>query len=141
MNDTPGGSVQHLNPAGLHHNPAFSQAVVVTGPAKTMYIGGQNAVDVAGNVVGKGDLGAQTRQILENLQTCLNAAGASFEHIVKWTILVVPGQSLEAGYAVFQEFASQVAPPPAITVAYVAALAHPDFLAEIEAIAVVPVSS
>jgi hypothetical protein len=49
------GSVQHLNPDGLHENPAYSQAVVVTGNVKTVYVGGQNAVDTAGTVVGKGE--------------------------------------------------------------------------------------
>jgi enamine deaminase RidA (YjgF/YER057c/UK114 family) len=122
----------------MHPNPAFSQAVVVSGPVRTIYIGGQNAVDASGNVVGKGDLGAQTRQILANVQTCLAAADAGFEHVVKWTILVKAGQSLEAGFAAYQEIVSREAPPPIITGVFVASLAHPDFLAEIEAIAVVP---
>lgn len=52
------GNVEHLNPAGLHKNPAYSQAVVVSGNATTINVGGQNAVDAAGNIVGKGDLGA-----------------------------------------------------------------------------------
>ncbi len=56
------GSVRHLNPDGLHKNPAYSQAVVVNGNVKTVYVGGQNAVDAAGAVVGKGDIGAQTEQ-------------------------------------------------------------------------------
>jgi hypothetical protein len=42
------GSVQHLEPDGLHKNPAYTQAVVVTGKVKTVYVGGQNAVDVSG---------------------------------------------------------------------------------------------
>jgi enamine deaminase RidA (YjgF/YER057c/UK114 family) len=132
------GTVQHLNPDGLHRHPAYSQMVVVSGPVKTIYIGGQNAVNAAGEVVGKGDLTAQTRQILMNIQVALAAAGAGFEHIIKWTILVVPGQSFQAGYAAFQEFVGDGLNPPAITGAVVAGLAHPDFLAEIEAIAIVP---
>src|SRR5215469_13814070 len=50
------GSVHHLNPETLHKNPAFTQVITVTGPAKTIYIGGQDAVDAQGNIVGKGDL-------------------------------------------------------------------------------------
>ena len=138
MSDTTTGAVQHLSPDGMHQNPAYSQLVVITGPAKTIYIGGQNAVDSAGNVVGKGDFGAQTRQVLENVRTCLHAAGAGYEHLVKMTILVAPGQSLQEGLSAFQEFAIPGAPPPAITVAFVAGLGHPDFLLEIDAIAVVP---
>ncbi|MDQ3696375.1 MAG: RidA family protein [Chloroflexota bacterium] len=132
------GTVDYLNPEGLHQNPAFSQAVVVTGAVKTIYIGGQNAVNAAGEVVGKGDFAAQSRHVLENIQTCLAAAGAGFEHIIKLNILVARGQSLSEGYAVFQEFFPAGANPPAVTAAFVAGLAHPDFLAEIDAIAIVP---
>lgn len=132
------GAVQHLNPDGLHRHPAYSQAVVFSGPVKTIYIGGQNAVNAAGEVVGKGDLQAQTHQILKNIQACLAASGAGFEHIVKWTVLVVPGQSFQDGYAAFQEFVGDSGNPPVITAAVVAGLAHPDYLAEIDAIAVVP---
>jgi enamine deaminase RidA (YjgF/YER057c/UK114 family) len=59
MSDPTSGSVQHINPEGLHKNPAYSQAVVVSGAAKTVYVGGQNAVDASGAVVGKGDMKTQ----------------------------------------------------------------------------------
>jgi enamine deaminase RidA (YjgF/YER057c/UK114 family) len=49
-------SVKYMNPDGLHKNPAFSQVVVASGQMGTVYIGGQNAVDSSGNVVGKGDI-------------------------------------------------------------------------------------
>ncbi len=58
----------------MSKNPAFTQAIVVTGAAKTIYIGGQDAVDKSGKIVGKGDLKAQTEQVFENLQTVLAAA-------------------------------------------------------------------
>jgi enamine deaminase RidA (YjgF/YER057c/UK114 family) len=45
-------STRHINPEGLHRSPAFSQAVVVEQPTKTIYIGGQNGVDADGKVVG-----------------------------------------------------------------------------------------
>jgi len=99
---TMNGSVQHLNPNGLHKNPAFSQAVVVEGQVRTFYIGGQNAVDSAGQVVGKGDLGVQTEQIFKNVEIALAAGGAGLEHIIKWSIYVVQGQSLQPAFAVFQ---------------------------------------
>jgi enamine deaminase RidA (YjgF/YER057c/UK114 family) len=129
-------TVTHLNPEGMHTNPAFTQAVIVEGAPRTIYIGGQNAVDANGQIVGRGDLAAQTEQIFTNLETILAAAGATLHDVVKWTIFVVHGQDLTAGYAVFQRHWGTTANPPAITAAQVAALAHPDFLAEIEAIAV-----
>jgi enamine deaminase RidA (YjgF/YER057c/UK114 family) len=67
------------------------------------------------------------------------SAGASLEHIVKWTVFVVDGASLQEAVAAFQEAWGSRPNPPAISVAIVAALANPQFLLEIEAIAVVPV--
>src|SRR5262249_41085444 len=98
------GEVTHLNPETLHKNPAFTQVITVTGPARTIYIGGQDAVDAAGNIVGKGDLVAQTHQVLLNLRTALAEASARPEHIIKWNVYLVQGQSLQAGVTAFQQF-------------------------------------
>jgi enamine deaminase RidA (YjgF/YER057c/UK114 family) len=132
------GNVQYLNPDDLPKNPAFTNVVTVTGRVKTIYIGGQDAVDASGAIVGKGDLKAQTEQILKNIQAALAAAGAQSEHVIKWTIYVVQGQSVQDGFAAFQSVWGNPPNPPVITVAFVAGLGHPDFLAEIDAIAVVP---
>lgn len=132
------GSVQHLNPDGLHKNPAYSQAIVVTGNVKTVYVGGQNAVDSSGTVVGKGDIKAQTEQVLRNVETALAAAGAGLEHVIKWNVLIVEGQPLLPGFEAFQSAWGDRPNPPIVTAMYVAGLAVPDFLVEIDAIAVVP---
>ncbi len=132
------GEVKYINPDGLPKNPAFTNVVTVTGPAKTIYIGGQDAVDASGAIVGKGDLKAQTEQILKNIQAALAAAGAQPEHVVKWNICVVQGQSIQEGFTAFQGVWGNRPNPPAISVMFVAGLAHPDFLAEMDAIAVVP---
>ena len=132
------GEIKYINPDSLPKNPAFSNVVTVTGPVKTVYIGGQDAVDSSGAIVGKGDLKAQTEQILKNIQAALAAAGAQPEHVVKWNIYVVQGQSVQQGYAAFQSVWGATPNPPVITVVFVAGLGHPDFLAEIDAIAVVP---
>ena len=131
-------SVEFLNPPGLHANPAFSQAVAVEGPCRTVYVGGQNAVDASGNIVGRGDVGAQTEQALANLRVALEAAGAGPEHVVKWTIYLVAGESAQAGFAAAARAWPRTASPPAVSVLQVHGLAHPDFLVEIEAVAVVP---
>ncbi|MDQ2998203.1 MAG: RidA family protein [Chloroflexota bacterium] len=132
------GSVQHLNPETLHHNPAFTQAVVVSGAVKTVYVGGQNAVDAAGAIVGQGDIAAQTEQVMQNIQAALAAGGASLEHVIKWNVYLIQGQPLQPGFEVFQRVWDRRSTPPAITMAMVAGLANPDFLIEIDAIAVVP---
>jgi enamine deaminase RidA (YjgF/YER057c/UK114 family) len=132
------GHVQHINPEGLSKNPAFTQVVTVAGPAKTIYIGGQDAVDATGAIVGKGDIKAQVEQVFKNLQTALKASGAGLEHIVKWNIYIVQGQPLRPAFEVSQQIWGGRPNPPAITVMFVAGLANPDFLVEMDAIAVVP---
>ena len=133
-------TIEHLNPEGMHVNPAFTQAVAVSGNVKTIYIGGQNAVSPDGQIVGD-TLAAQTEQIFKNIETVLAAAGATLHDIIKWTIYVVQGQDLAPGYAVFQQAWGTSAKPPAISAAFVAGLAHPAFLVEIEAIAVTSAES
>ena len=130
--------VEYLSPPAMHANPAFSQVVVATGRVKTIYVGGQNAVDAGGNVVGAGDIGAQTTQILANVELALAAAGAGLEHVVKWTIYVLAGQPIGPGFGAFQQAWGGRPNPPAISVVFVAGLGNPAWLAEVEAIAVVP---
>jgi enamine deaminase RidA (YjgF/YER057c/UK114 family) len=132
------GNVQHINPDDLSKNPAFTQVVTVTGPVKTIYVGGQDAVDASGTIVGKGDIQAQVEQVFMNLQTALNASGADLQHIIKWSIYIVQGQPLRPAFEVSQRIWGGRPNPPAITVMFVAGLANPDFLVEMEAIAVVP---
>jgi enamine deaminase RidA (YjgF/YER057c/UK114 family) len=132
------GGVEFLNPDGLPRNPAFSNVAVVSGSVRTIYIGGQDAVDAEGNIVGIGDIAAQTEQVLRNLRTALAAAGAGPEHVVKWNVLIVDGQDFGPGYAAFQRVWGDQPNPPVITAAVVKGLAHPDFLVEMDAIAVVP---
>ena len=132
------GNVQHLNPDGLHKNPAYTQAVAVRGTVTTIYVGGQNAVDAAGTIIGKGDIGAQTEKALQNIATALAAGGAQLHHVVKWNVYILQGQSAQAGFAAFRKVWGERPNPPVISGIFVAALAHPDFLVEIDAIAVVP---
>ena len=132
------GSVQHLNPDGLHKNPAYSQAIVVTGNVKTVYVGGQNAVDSSGAIVSEGDIKAQTEQVLRNVETALAAAGAGLEHVIKWNVYIVQGQPLLPGFEAFQSAWGDRPNPPIVTAMFVAELAAPDFLVEIDAIAIVP---
>ena len=130
--------VQHLNPEGLQTYPAWSNVVTLSGRAKTIYVGGQNAVDPSGEIVGKGDIAVQTEQVFRNLETALRAAGARLEHVVKWNLYVLAGQPLQPGFEVFRRVWGERANPPVITAAVVASLAHPDFLLELDAVAVLP---
>jgi enamine deaminase RidA (YjgF/YER057c/UK114 family) len=131
-------SVRYINPDSLNKNPAFTNVVVVEGNVKTVHIGGQDALNASGEIVGKGDIVAQIEQILANLRVALAAGGARPEHIIKWNLYVVEGQSLQAGFAAFQNAWPETPNPPAITGVFVSGLAHPDFLVEMDAVAVVP---
>lgn len=132
------GEVLHINPENLRVNPAFTQVITVTGHVKTIYVGGQDAVDASGKIIGKGDLKQQIYQVFENIQEALKAAGAGLEHIIKWNVYLVEGQSLEEGFEVFQEVWGRRPNPPAISMMFVSVLANPDFLIEMDAVAVLP---
>jgi enamine deaminase RidA (YjgF/YER057c/UK114 family) len=132
------GRVEHLYPEQLPRNPVFTNVVAVSGPVKTVYVGGQNAVTASGEIVGKGDIGAQSEQIYRNVEVALAAADAGLEHIIKLNILLVQGQPLQPGYEVWQRVWGDRPNPPLVTAAFVSALAHPDFLVELDAVAVVP---
>ena len=122
-------------------SPAFTQAVAITGPVQTILIGAQNAVDGKGNIIGQGDIGAQTVQVLKNIEACLAAAGATKEHIVSWSIYLLTGQDLQAAFRAGMQWLGNAPNPPLNNVLFVAGFPNPDFLIAIEATAVVPVES
>ena len=130
-------TIRHLNPETLHRSPAFSQAITVEGAHRTVYVGGQNAVNVEGNIVGRGDVAAQAEQVARNLQAALAAADATIDEIVKLTIYLVEPNSAFAAYGAFQQVWGAPANPPTISVLYVSGLFNPEFLLEVEAVAVV----
>lgn len=132
------GKIQHINPEGMMKSPAFSQVVTTWGPGKTIYIGGQNAVDASGKLVGKGNLREQTVKVMKNIETALTASGATFDNVVKLNIFLVQGQDAVSGFQAAQPFLAKASHPPAITGLFVSALGNPDYLVEIDATAFVP---
>ncbi len=129
-------TIERLRPQGLVRSPAFSHVAVVPPGATTIYIGGQNAVDADGNLVGEGDAAAQSVRALENVRTALAAAGASLDDVVQWTVLFVEGVDVRAAYrAIAPDLASDE--PALVTGATVSALGFPGALVEIAAVAAV----
>ena len=129
--------LEHPRPQGLLHNAAFSQVVAATG-TRTIYTAGQVSIDERGELVGSGDLAAQTEQVMRNVGLALAAAGADFGDVVKITTYVVnykPEHRVIVGRARAPFFAKGT--PPASTLVGVSALALPEWLVEIEAVAVV----
>jgi len=128
---------QFLNPPSLSKTYGWTHVVASTG-GKTIHISGQTAFDASGNVVGKGDLKRQTEQTFENLRLALAAAGATWNDVVVTRLYVVNFKPEQL--PIIREVRSRfVSPehPPASTLVGVMALAHPDWLIEIEASAVV----
>lgn len=79
------GVVEYLNPENLPQNPTFTNVVTVTAPAKTVYVGGQNAVTASDQIVGEGDIATPAEQVFRNLESALGAAGARLEHVINGT--------------------------------------------------------
>jgi len=138
MTTSKNGQVQCINPDSLSKNPAFTNVISITGNVKTVYIGGQDALDASGTIVGKGNIKQQTEQVFSNLQAALKAGGAELENVIKWNIYIVQGQPIQPAFEVFRNVWGRRPNPPAITVMFVFGLANPEFLVEMDAIAVVP---
>lgn len=117
--------------------PATQYSHVVTATGRLVAVSGQLALDEHGTLVGAGDPAAQARQVFENLRRCLAAAGAGFEDVVKLTYFVTDVAHLPAVRAARAAHIPDDRLPAASAV-QVAALVAPEFLMEIEALAVVP---
>ena len=130
--------MEYIKPIGLIKNPAFSQIITTEGNGKTIYIGGQNAVNEKREIVGKGDILQQTEQVMKNLKIALQSCRANFENLVKLNIHIVQEQNAYGAFHVSQKYLGQKNNPPIITVLYVTGLINPEFLIEIDAIAFLP---
>ena len=128
--------VRYLNPPGLSRPTGYTH-VTVAPAGRTVYVAGQVSLDSAGRVVGAGDFRAQTERVFANLELALRSAGASFADVVKLTTFVTDITQLAA----VREVRARYLDPrrlPASTLVQVRALARPEFLIEVEAIAVLP---
>jgi 2-iminobutanoate/2-iminopropanoate deaminase len=127
--------VRYVNPEALSEPTGYSH-VVETSTGRTIYIAGQVAFDKSGNVVGKGDFGAQTTQVFENLKLALAAVGATFDNVVKVNTYVTDMSHIQTLREIRTKYFGKLA--PASTLVEVRRLANADLMIEIEAIAVLP---
>jgi len=130
-------TVSFLRPAGLVHSPVFSHVAVVPPGATTIHVGGQNAVDASGALVGGDDIAEQSRQVMANVVTALAAVGATVRDVVAWTILIVDGADLNAAFAAAAPTLQVDGDPALVTGARVAGLSFPGALIEVAAVAAV----
>ena len=112
----------------------YSHVVVVEGGGRTVFIAGQLARDRDGNVVGKGDMRAQIRQVGDNITAALAAAGATLDDLVKTTTYVT---DIEEFFRHIDVRTAYFGALPTSTTVEVRRLAQPDFLIEVDAIAVI----
>ena len=101
---------------------------------KTLYIAGQVARDIQGSLVGKGDFDAQARQVYTNLKNILQEAGGALKNIVKTTTILTHYGNVERYRMIRNEFFGEIMPPNTLLI--IESLASPDFMIEVEAIAV-----
>lgn len=115
--------------------PTYTQGVKVTGPGTTLYISGQVAQDAKGRTVGKGDFVAQARQTLTNLKAMVEAGGGTLADVVKLTFYLTDVRYRVDLVPVREEFFGPKL--PASTLITTPALAHPDYMLEVECVAFV----
>jgi enamine deaminase RidA (YjgF/YER057c/UK114 family) len=123
------------NPPTMPAPFGYSQ-VVETGPGRTIHLAGQVAMNQAGEIVGRGDMGAQAEQVFANLAAGLEACGASFRDVVKLTIYVTDITQVPAFRKARDRYVT-TEQPPASTLVVVSGLAIDGLLIEIDATAVI----
>ncbi len=130
-------TLECINPDPLDTPQTYSHVVVATG-SRLVFIAGQVAEDGSGTLVGAGDMAAQAHQVFRNIGHALTAAGARPDQVTKLTIFVAGYRRehlplIEDGrVALFGDH------KPADTLVGVAALSRPEYLLEVDAVAVVP---
>jgi 2-iminobutanoate/2-iminopropanoate deaminase len=118
----------------LKGHTLYSHVVIASGKS-LVFIAGQLSRDKEGRIVGAGDMGAQIRQVGENLRIALEAAGLGLKDLVKTTTYVTDIDEFFRHSEVRHESFGQALPTS--TTVEVRRLSHPDLMVEVEAMAVV----
>ena len=114
----------------------FSQAIAVEAKGRIVFLSGMTARRADGTIAGVGDIEAQTRQVCENLKSAVEEAGGSLDDICRVDVYVRNMEHFDAIHKVRREYFHS--PAPASTMVEVTKMVHPDYLIEINAIAVLP---
>lgn len=124
-------------PNTMPKSVGYSQVATVTG-GTLVFISGQVALDVSGNLIGKDDFRTQVQQVFQNLKAAIEAVGGTIDDVVKLNSYLV--DLSPSHLAAFREIRDQyvnVKNPPASTAVQVQGLFRAEFLVEVEAVAVV----
>ena len=113
----------------------FVQAIATEARGRLVFISGMTSKRADGSVAGVGDLEAQTRQVCENVQAAVEAAGGTMADICRVDVYVKDMAGFDVIHRVRRAYFP--APPPASTMVQVSGFTHPDYLIEMNAIALV----
>jgi len=122
---------RYIQPTSIHPTSGYAHGVLTS--AGTLYIAGQVAKDASDAVVGVGDMETQATQVFNNIGAILAQAGGGFDDLVKLNIYMTDVRLMEPYRKVRAAFLKD--PGPASTLVVVTALASPDFVLEVEAVA------
>lgn len=124
-----------LNPSSMPKAVGYSQLTIVTG-GTLVFISGQVGMDKEGNLVGKEDFRAQVTQVFENLKAALVSAGGDFNDVIKLNSYFLDLSHVSEFREVRDKYVNTKNPPTS-TAVQVPKLFRPEFLIEVEAVAVV----
>jgi enamine deaminase RidA (YjgF/YER057c/UK114 family) len=127
-------SVPGLQRVQVNGRDVFS-AVTASRRGKMIFVAGQLAMNEKGEIVGRGDMRAQLRQVCENVKSALAAFGATLDDLVQTSTFITSWEKFREAFDVRHEYLG--AALPTSTTVQVSALAHPDFMVEISAIAMI----
>lgn len=126
-----------MNPEGVRKPIGYTHVVSVEGPGKILYVSGQVARNQKGDIVGVGDLEAQTRQVYENISLILKKMGATFSDVVKQNIYTTKLDQINVIKKVREEYFPHDHRPANTTIG-VEGLVEKEYMIEIEIVAAIP---
>jgi enamine deaminase RidA (YjgF/YER057c/UK114 family) len=128
---------QHINPPELFKHPSYTRVITITGPSKLIFIAGQTPSDEKYGPVAVGDMRGQYLRVMDALTIQLQAAGADWSDVVYRRLFVL---DMDAFLKVQNDptltYPWHADRPPPSTLVGVTRLSHPDFLIEIDLMAV-----
>ena len=127
--------IEKFAAVGMYDPPGYSQGIKVTEASTVLFLAGQVAYDKDGSVKHPGDFKAQAREVFRCIKSLVETAGGRMDNIVKINTYLTDIRYRADLVPIREEFLGKKG--PASTLVQVSALAHPDWLIEVEAIAVV----
>ena len=126
---------QIISPKLRQPNGHFSHATAIAARGRLVFISGMTARRIDGTIAGVGDIEAQTRQVCENIKSAVEEAGGTMDDICRVDVYVRNMEHFEQIHKVRREYFK--APAPASTMVEVCKMTSPEYLIEINAIAVI----